>query len=434
MKSEEELLEIARRYSFRGRMDKGKFTGPIFVRGKRSVVTDVQGKEYLDFNSGQMCAALGHNPPRVVAAIRESCESLIHAHSSYFNLKEIELAERIAGIVPPPLQKSLFLLSGADANEAAIAIAKKYTGGFEVASPHLSFHGLSDSTRALTFAGWHRGYGPLMVGSYAMVAPYCYRCPLNQTFPACEYACLKTSFELLDAQSAGALAAVITEPLFSAGGVVEPPPGWLRELKKLCEARGMLLILDEAQTGLAKLGTMFACEPEGVIPDLLTISKHFGGGVSISAAITTAKIEERVASRGFVFTHSHTNDPLACAAAIATIDTIQSEDLPQRATAIGAYLKERLTELATRYELIGDVRGRGLIQGIELVRDRATKEPAAEEGARIAEHCLENGLVFSQRRDGSVLRFVPPFTTTPEQIDQAIGILAAAIERAVRAG
>ncbi len=431
MRSETELLDIAQQYSFRGRIDKGKFTGPIFVHGQDSVVTDVNGKTYLDFNSGQMCAALGHNPPKVVAAIQESCKSLIHAHSSYFNVKEIELAERLAEIVPHPLRKSLFLLSGADANEAAINIAKRYTGGFEVASPHISFHGMSDSTRAVTFAGWHQGYGPPVPGSYAMVAPYCYRCPLKQTFPDCEYACLETSFELLDAQSVGAMAAVITEPLFSAGGVVEPPPGWLKELKRMCDDRGMLLILDEAQTGLAKLGTMFAFEQEEVVPDVVTISKHFGGGISISAAVTTAEIEAQVASQGFVFTHSHTNDPLACAAAIASIDIIQSENLPQRAIDIGTYLKAQLTELAQEFELIGDVRGRGLIQGIEFVKDRTTKEPATEAGAAITQHCLENGLIFSQRRGGSVFRFVPPFTTTSEQIDQAIDTLAVGIKQAV---
>ena len=157
--SEERILEAARRYSFRARMDKGRFEGPVFVRGAGSEVEDINGKRYLDFNSGQMCAWLGHNQPAITAAVAEACDTLVHAHSSYFNDKEVELAERLAAIMPPPLEKSLFLQSGADANEAAVNIARKYTGGFEVASPHISFHGMSDSTRALTYAGWHAGYG-----------------------------------------------------------------------------------------------------------------------------------------------------------------------------------------------------------------------------------------------------------------------------------
>jgi 2,2-dialkylglycine decarboxylase (pyruvate) len=426
---EARLLAIAAEYSFRGRMDNREVAGPIFERGEGSTVTDVQGKTYLDFNSGQMCAALGHNHPRIVAAIKESCDTLIHASSSYFNVKEIELAGRLGRLVPPPLKRSMFLGSGSDANEAAVTIAKKYTGGFEVASPHVSFHGLSEATRALTFAGWHPGYGPMAVGSYAIMAPYCYRCPIGKTFPGCELACLAGSLELLDAQSSGNLAAIITEPLFSAGGVIEPPPGWLGAVKQACRERDMLLILDEAQTGLGKLGTMFACEQEGVIPDLLTVSKHFGGGLEISGVVTTPEIEEVVTSRGLAITHSHTNDPITCNAAIASLDVIVGDNLPERAQHVGKAWRTRLEALATRHEVIGDVRGRGLLQGIEFVKDRVRKEPYFEAGRAVARHCLAGGLLFSVRRNGSVLRFVPPFSTTEAQLDRAADILDRAIAK-----
>ena len=424
---EAQLLDAARRYSFGGRMDKSG-GGPIFVRGSGSEVEDINGKKYLDFNSGQMCAALGHNHPTITAAIKQACDTLIHAHSSHFNVPEIELAERLGKLMPEPLKKSMFLQSGADANEAAINIARKFTRGFEVASPHVGFHGMSDTTRALTFAGWHAGYGPLAPGTMAMVAPYCYRCPLRQTFPDCEYACLDTSFELIDAQTTSRPAAVITEPLFSAGGVIEPPSGWLAELKQRCEARGMLLILDEEQTGLGKLGDMFAFEAEGVVPDIVTLAKHFGGGVCISAVITSAEIEERVTADEFIVTHSHSNDPLACAAGIASLDVVEQDRVPEKARKLGGYLKAKLQGLAERFELIGDVRGRGLLQGIELVHSRETKEPATDAGPRIAAHALREGLIFSVRREGSVLRFVPPATTTEAQIDHAMEILTDALE------
>ena len=427
MNTEARLLDAARRYSFGGRMDKSG-GGPIFVRGSGSEVEDINGKKYLDFNSGQMCAALGHNHPTITAAIKQACDTLIHAHSSHYNVPEIELAERLGKLMPEPLKKSMFLQSGADANEAAINIARKFTRGFEVASPHIGFHGMSDTTRALTFAGWHAGYGPLAPGTMAMVAPYCYRCPLRQTFPDCEYACLDTSFELIDAQTTSRPAAVLTEPLFSAGGVIEPPSGWLAELKQRCEARGMLLILDEEQTGLGKLGDMFAFEAEGVVPDIVTLAKHFGGGVCISAVITSAEIEERVTADEFIVTHSHSNDPLACAAGIASLDVVEQDRVPEKARKLGGYLKAKLQGLAERFELIGDVRGRGLLQGIELVHSRETKEPATDAGPRIAAHALREGLIFSVRREGSVLRFVPPATTTEAQIDHAMEILADALE------
>ena len=424
--SERDLLEAARRFSFGGRMDASS-SGPIFVRGSGSEVEDVNGKRYLDFNSGQMCAWLGHNHPAIVEAVAEACERLIHAHSSYYNDQEIRLAERLARLLPEPLRKSLFLQSGADANEAAINIARKYTGGFEVASPHVSFHGMSDTTRGLTFAGWHRGYGPPQPGLMAMLAPYCYRCPIGLKPDSCDIACLDASFELIDAQTTSRPAAVLTEPIFSAGGVIEPPPGWLSELKARCEERGMLLILDEEQTGLGKTGDTFAFEQEGVVPDILTLAKHFGGGITLSSVSTSAEIEERVVEEEFIVTHSHSNDPVACAAGRATLDTLEGEGLADVARRLGGRLKSKLQALAERFEIVGDVRGRGLLLGIELVRDRETKEPATSEGRAIAQRCLEKGLIFSVRREGSVLRFVPPASTTEEQIDEAAALLEEAL-------
>jgi 2,2-dialkylglycine decarboxylase (pyruvate) len=427
---EAELLAKAAQFSFRARMDKKTNEGPIFERAEGSVVWDVNGKEYIDFNSGQMCSALGHNHPTVTAAIKQACDTMLHAHSSHYNVKEIELAARIGEILPRPLQKSLFGESGADANEMAMMIARKYTGGYEIASPHVSFHGLSDSTRAVTFSGWHAGHGHLPGGAFALVAPYCYRCPLNQTYPGCKFACLKTSFELLDAQSTGRPAAVITEPLFSAGGVIEPPAGWLKELQQMCHARDMLLIVDEEQTGLGKLGGMFGFESEGIVPDIVTVAKHFGGGVGISAVATTAEIENKVVSSGYAATHSHANDPLICAAGLASLDVIQHEDVPARARRIGKHMRERFEAMQQRYEMVGDIRGRGQLMGLELVRDRNSKEPATDEGRAIGQYCFSHGLIFSVRRSGSVLRFVPPATTSADQIDAAMDILSNAIELA----
>jgi len=428
MKSEREWLEMAKKHNFRGRMDKGEFSGPIFEKGKDSVVWDVNGRAYLDFNSGQMCSALGHNHPKIVEAIEESCRTLIHSSSMHFNTKEIELASRLGNLLPPSLSKCTFLISGSDSNEAAISMAKVYTGKFEVASPNSSFHGLSDTARALTFAGWHAGYGPLIPGAYAMLTPYRYRCGYCQNAKDCTLDCLNTSFELLDSQSVGSLAAVITEPLFSAGGVIPAPTIWLKELKKKCEERDMLLIFDEAQTGLGKLGTMFAFEQHGVLPDILTISKHFGGGMSVSAAITSRDIEDNIVAKGYVCGHSHCNDPLGCAAGIASLDIIVGEDVPRRSAENGEYFQKLLRPLLQKYEVVGDVRGKGQIHGVEFVEDRKTKVPAKAFGNEVHALLLQNGVLSSARRGGSVIRFVPPITTTHAQFDQAADTLDRAIQ------
>lgn len=430
---EAELLDAARKFLLVSRMEESRFSGPVFVSGEGSVVRDVNGKEYLDFNSGQMCSALGHRHPRVVAALKEAADTLIHASSMFFNVHEVRLGEELAEILPAPLCRSIFLDSGADSNETAIGMAKCVTGGYEVASPHVSFHGLSDTTRGLTYAGWHKGYGPYAPGVYAILAPYRYRCPVGlDGGTCCNMSCLGASFELLDAQTEGQLAAVITEPLFSAGGVIEPPKGWLKALAEKTRKRGALLIFDEAQTGLGKLGSMWACEQEGVVPDIITMSKHFGGGISISAVSTTDEIADEVQRRGFITGHSHQNDPLACAAGRATIAALVEDDLPAKAREIGAYWHAKLTDLYDRHPLVGDVRGRGLLQGIELVRDRSTREPAFKAGRAVEAECIANGLLFSVRRNGSVLRFVPPWTTTRAQMDEAADILDHALGSAAR--
>ena len=427
--SESEWLERARRFCFQARLDRPQYDGPVFERGFGSVVYDVEGKEYLDFNSGQMCSALGHNHPRIVEAVAEAMRTLMHASATYYNAREIELAERLASTLPAPLQKSLFALSGSDSNEAAISIAKKVTGRWEIASPHTSFHGLSESPRQVTYGFGHKGLPPGPPGNFAMLAPYCFRCPVGQSLPDCDIVCLDASLELLDVETANGLAAVITEPLFSAGGVIEPPPGWLRRVADATRERGALFILDEAQTGLAKLGTMWAFEQEDVVPDIVTVSKHFGGGISISAVVTSEAIEGEILRRGFTYAHSHSSDPLGCAAALATLEIIEEESLCERALVIGEWLRAGLEELAARHSAIGAIRGRGVLQGIELTHEDGS--PAVELGEPIGSACLRRGLLFSVRRSGSVIRFVPPFSTSEEQVARAVEILDESLVEAV---
>jgi 2,2-dialkylglycine decarboxylase (pyruvate) len=425
---EQQWLDVARHYSFRARLDAPHYDGPVLERGQGSVVWDVDGKAYLDFNAGQICGVLGHNHPRIVAAIAEAGRTLMHSSSTYYNAAEIRLSEKLASILPAPLSKSFFALSGSDATEAAINIARKVTGRLEIASPHISFHGLSDTPRSLSYAAWHKGIPPA-VGSFALMAPYCLRCPISHTFPACNLACLSGSLEVLDAETTGPVAAIITEPIFSAGGVVEPPARWLSAVRTACDEREALLILDESQTGLGKLGAMWGFEQEGVIPDILVLSKHLGGGVPISAVVTSDNVEEAAIDAGFQYSHSHSADPLACTAALATLEAIEAENLVQRARTLGIRWRNALEELAVTHDVVCDIRGRGVLQALELQAPDGS--PGYALGPLVMRACRQTGLLFSMRRRGSVLRFTIPLCTTDEQLGRAAAILDDSLRDAV---
>lgn len=264
--------------------------GPIFVRAEGAEIFDAGGKPYLDFNLGQMCSALGHNNPRVTAAVRERLGTLTHASSVYFNAPQLRLAARLAETFDAPLSRSLFIQSGADSNEAAVLFARCATGRSGIGALHLAFHDYTDVTRAMSFAAATTGNGPPIPDLHAIPAPYAYRSPVGAEGADWWRPLLSVSFDLLDRECPNNLAAVIAEPLISAGGVIEMPPGYLKALKEGLEARGALLILDEAQTGL---GTLYAYRQHGVVPDIMTLSKHFGGGLPISAMVTTDAIAER---------------------------------------------------------------------------------------------------------------------------------------------
>lgn len=402
--------------------------GPVIDHADGSIVWDLDGKSYLDFNSGQMCSTLGHNNPRIQQVIRDQSQILTHASTVYYNLPQVELAERIASISDKPLQKSVFGESGSDSNEMAVLIARRATGRSAIGALTQGFHGLSDATRAFSFSAPSVGYGPPLPDLFAIPTPYCYRCPYKTEGKGCCMAPLHFGMETLDKQSSGFPAAVVVEPIVSAGGVIELPVEYLQGLRKELDKRGALLIYDEAQTGLGKLGTMFGYQAYGVQPDILTLSKHLGGGLAVSATVTTDEVADRATRNGFSCGHSHSSDPLACKAGTASIDEIVENNLPARAAAIGERWQANMRALQQRYELIGDIRGRGLLQGIELVKDRASKEPAADAAADIYRHALSHGLMFSVRgRHKNVLRFVPPFTTTDQQLDTATEILEGAI-------
>ena len=408
----------------------GAFPDYFIERAAGSYVYDDAGRRILDFTSGQMCSTLGHNHPAVVAAVRRSAERGFHLFSLMLPTEVVELARRLTELLPPGLEKVIFLTTGSESIEAAIRMAKLATGRWEVAALSASFHGFTGSAAGATYTVGRQGFGPPMPGNYTLPAPSAYRCPVRHCRDRCDLTCLDVGFELLDAQSSGALAACVAEPILSTGGVIVPPPGYFPRLRALCEARGMLLILDEAQTALGRLGAHFAFEQDGVVPDFLALSKTLGGGLPLAATVTSAAIEEVCHDRRFVHVTSHVSDPLAASVGLAVLEVLTRDGLAERARLLGRRLEAGLRDLHRRYEVIGDIRGRGLLWGVELVRDRASREPNAPLGARITRRCLELGLsmnITALPRLASVWRIAPPLTVSEAELDAGLAILDQAI-------
>ena len=401
------------------------------ARASGSWLETTDGQRVLDFTSGQICSTIGHNHPRIVAAVQQSLDNVIHLNSWMLSEPVLALAERLVGLVPPSLNKVVLVNTGGEANEVALRLAKMHTGRFEIVGLTRSWHGLQAGTASLNLAGGHAGYGPMMPGTLALPAPYAYRCPIRHCQGSCDCSCLEAGFEVIDQQSVGSLCALIAEPVLSAGGVIVPPSDYFERLRKLCDERGMLLIVDEAQTGFGRLGTMFGFESYGVEPDILSVSKTLGGGVPLAATFTSSAIESDCYSKGFMHVTSHVSDPLPAAVGLAVIEVIEEEGLVEQAKLRGEYLLARLHELQERHEHIGEVRGKGLLVGLELVEDRVKKKPADQLGVAVGNECLRCGLSMNIVRSTAGMlncfRMAPPLSISESEIDTAIEIMDGAL-------
>ena len=408
----------------------GSFAPEPIARAEGAWVETTSGKRILDFTSGQICSTLGHNHPRIAAAVRSALDEVVHLNSWMLSEPVLALGERLVGLFPAPLDRVLLLNTGTEANEVALKLAKMHTGRWEVVGLTRSFHGLLSGIASVNFSMAHSGYGPVLPGSYAIPAPYAYRCPVRHCDGACDCTCLEVGFELVDQQSIGSLCALVAEPVLSAGGIIVPPAGYFRRVRELLDERGMLLVMDEAQTGFGRLGTMFGFERDGVVPDFVAVSKTLGGGLPLAATITSSAIEQDCYDKGFLHVTSHVSDPLPAAAGMAVLDVIAEEDLVERAAARGEYMLARLGELQARHESIGDVRGRGLLVGLELVEDRESRRPADALGAAVTRECYERGLsmnIVRSQAHANCFRIAPPLTVSEEEIDLAVEIMDAAL-------
>ncbi len=407
------------------------FTQRIITRAAGSYVYDDQGNAILDFTSGQMSAVLGHAHPDIVAAVSGAVANLDHLYSGMLSPPVVRFAERLSATLPAALSKVFLLTTGAESNEAAIKMAKLYTGNYEIVSFDRSWHGMTSGAAAATYSAGRRGYGPPMPGNLTLPTPNAYRSPFRHLDGTYDWQGeLDYGFGVIDQQSSGSLAAVIVEPILSSGGLIDPPVGYLAALQNKCAERGMLLILDEAQTGVGRTGTMYAFERDGVQPDILTLSKTLGAGLPVAAVVTTAQIEETCHARGYLFFTTHASDPLAATVGLTVLDVVARDGLVSRAAQLGAQLHERLLDLQQRHDAIGDVRGRGLLQGIELVTDRVSKQPAEKLGQAVTAECLRLGLhmnIVQLPGMGGVFRIAPPLTLSDDELDQGLTILDKAL-------
>ena len=408
------------------------FQPAIIKNAKGAFLTTVDDRRLLDFASGQMSTILGHSHPEITDVIQKQAAELVHLYSQLLSPPVIHLAAKLAEIAPGKLQRSVLLSTGSESNEAALRMAKMATGRYEILALSRSWHGVTQGAASATYNSSRQGYGPSAPGSFVLPAPTPYRPTFEKNGVYDWEAELDYGFELFDRQSSGNAAALIMETIMSSGGVVVLPKGYLKAAAERARKRGMLVIIDEAQTGLGRTGKMFDCEYDDVVPDIVTLSKTLGAGLPLAAVITTPEIEDKCFENKFHFYTTHASDPLPAAVGLKVIEIIMRDRLAARALAAGERLRLGFESLMQRYEVMGDVRGRGLLMGVEVVKDRHSKEPYPDLAGRVMKRCLELGLSTSiVRGTWGVFRIAPPLTITDEEIDLGLEMFAQALKDCV---
>jgi 4-aminobutyrate aminotransferase len=404
---------------------------PVVVESASGAeIHGADGQAYLDCFAGIAVVNAGHVHPRVAAAAKEQIDRLIHAASYIYYVPGVaDLAEVLARITPGALQKTFFCNSGAEALEGALRLARVASGKREVIALQMAFHGRTYGTLSITGnqARKTRG-GPYMPGVAFAPAPYCYRCPLKLEPGTCGLACADAVEDVIRYQTSGDVAAFVVEPVLGEGGIIPLPQGYLARVKEILEQHGILLIVDEVQTGFGRTGKLFAIEhQEGVEPDMLAMAKGIADGFPLGAFIAPAALADTFQPGEHLSTFG--GNPVSCAAALANIEVLQEEGLIARSAELGAWALEQLRQLQQVHSVIGDVRGQGLMLGIELVKDRVSKEPASAEAARVRALCREAGVLIGVGGQfGNVLRLQPPLVITRSQLERAIQTLAQALK------
>ncbi len=390
--------------------------------GEGMYVWDEDGNKFLDCFGGVLTVSVGHANPAVVKAQTDQINRLQHSSTLYANKNLSDLAEKIAEITPGNLNKSFFTSSGTEADDTAVLAAKLFTQRQEIIVLRHSYSGRSASALAAVGHSTWRPIAAQVPGVVHAHAPYCYRCPFHMTFPGCGLKCAEDIKDLIDTTTTGEIAAFMAEPILGVGGFIVPPPGYFEKAVEIAKAHGGVFIADEVQTGWGRTGgKWFGIEHWDVQPDILTTAKGMGNGSPIAVTVATSEIAN--AFKGVSFT-TFGGNPVSTAAALAVIKEIEDKDLRQNAKVVGDYFRENLEELKMKHQIIGDVRGMGLMQGVELVKDRETKEPSPAAVAQVFEATKSKRVLIGKGGlYGNVLRLGPPLIATKDHIDELITAL-----------
>jgi len=394
------------------------------VKGEGEYVWDDAGNRYLDCFGGVLTVSVGHANPKINEAIIEQTKTLQHASALYANKPQSDLAEKLAEITPGDLKKSFFSNSGTEANDTAIMAAKLATGRHEIIVLRHSYSGRSAT--ALSSVG-HSTWRPLpsqVAGIVHARAPYCYRCPFNLKPESCGAACAEDVKDVIETATTGEIAAFMAEPILGVGGFIVPPDGYFERVAEITRQHGGLFIADEVQTAWGRTGDKwFGIEHSNVKPDIITSAKGMGNGVPIGWTIATSEVADKFPGLTFA---TFGGNPVSTAAALAVVKMIEDEDLRTNCRVVGDYLRERFEELKEKYPIIGDVRGRGLMQAIELVKDRETKEPAPEAVLKVFEETKRQGVLIGKGGlYGNVIRTGMMLNSTKDNVDELVAALDA---------
>jgi len=401
----------------------------VIEKAQGATIADASGKSYIDCFSGIAVVNAGHCNEKVIEAAKAQMEKLVHCCSYvYYSQPTADLAEKLAQITPGRLQKTFFGSGGAEAIEGALRLAKQFTGKTEFIALQSSFHGRSYATLSITGnSGRKRRGGPYMVGCTFLPAPYCYRCFFELEYPKCQLRCARALEDIIKFNTYDSVAAFIAEPLLGEGGIITPPDEYFKEIEKILKKYGILFLVDEVQTGFARTGKMFAIEHYGVEPDIMAMAKGIADGFPLSAFIAREEIADSFKPGDHLSTFG--GNPVSCAAGLANIEFLEEQKLAGQARKKGDFLRSRLEPLKARYPMIGEIRGKGLMIGIELVRDQQ-KTPANTEGTRIRDFCCENGLLIGLGGTyGNVLRIQPPLVISEKQLEEVVRLLDQALSK-----
>lgn len=385
-------------------------------------IWDVDGRHYIDWTSGVLVANVGHAHPQLAEAVSRQSRRLLNPFD-FPTPERLRLAQKVIEATPAHLEKVFFVSTGAEAMDAAMRMVKRATGKYEILAFWGGFHGRSFGPMSLTgLPKIKKNFGPLLPGTILAPYPYCYRCPFDKNLSDCDFFCLDFMDKIVDVESTGSLAGLMVEPYQGTSGFVFPPKGYLKKLEEWARRHQILFVLDEVQSSFGRTGTMWALEHEHLEPDILVLGKGIGSGIPLAAVVTRAAIMSSL-EKGEMSSTAGGN-PLSCAAALAVFEIIEKEKLVEKAAANGALLRDKLLRLQAKHKMIGDVRGMGLVYGIEYVKDRATKEPAPDLAQEIVLKCVEKGLMCGKLGvHGNVMRVAPPLVISPELIDKSVAIL-----------